>query len=56
MANVRVVVDTNVWLNYLFFNNISTIQTVRFLFSEDCTVLASNQILEEARNVLGREK
>jgi len=56
MDNVRAVVDTNVWLNYLFFNNSSTIQTVRFLFSEDCTVIASSQTLNEAYDVLCRER
>jgi len=56
MGNVRVVVDTNVWLNYLFFSNTATIKTVRLLFSDKYAVIATEQILEEARNVLSRDK
>ncbi len=56
MAEVRVVVDTNIWLNYLFFKNAATSQTVRLLFSQGHTVIASEQTLEEVRNVLSREK
>ncbi len=56
MAEVRVVVDTNVWLNYLFFNNTATMETVERLFSEECIVIASDQTLEEVRIVLNRNK
>lgn len=56
MDKVRVVVDTNVWLNYLFFNNSTTSQTVRLLFSQEYAVIASDQTLEEARNVLSRDR
>ncbi len=56
MSKPRVVVDTNIWVSYLFFAKTNIAEVGDYLVSGDCTVIASSASMEELRSVLSREK
>ena len=56
MAEPRVVVDTNIWVSYLFFARAGIAEAGDYLVSGACTVVASSSLLEELRRVMARAK
>ena len=52
MTELRIVVDTNIWISYLFFARATVADAGDFLVSDACTVVASGPLLDELRRVL----